>query len=317
MKISITLFTFLLVSFTVSSQSIVKHHDKQVNTAVSDYQSKNGRMDGSYTSYYLNGKKKSQGSFDNNMRSGLWTVWDSLGTVKMTRYYTNPFSFTQTILPQNDTSIQINFLTHNDSGITPWHSIEENDVLWMKRIWRYIEPKNNKALFKDDHLFKVMNKNIENKKVRVYSSEGDDFGLELNINKVNTDKINLIGFRIKEDVFFDASRNVMETRIIGICPVVTKEGSNDTLNLFWCYYPELRNMLGSEMTKAPNLPSKVINLDDVFFYRCFQGTIVKESNVHDREISEYIVAEDLDKERERIELELIEVEHDIWLQLAN
>ena len=69
--------------------------------------------------------------------------------------------------------------------------------------------------------------------------------------------------------------------------------------------------LSKEKINNPNLPSKIKTFDDLFFFRYFYGQIYMETNVYERSIGSY--AEDKEIEAERIELSLIESEHDIWI----
>ncbi|MBL4862477.1 MAG: hypothetical protein JKY09_05605 [Crocinitomicaceae bacterium] len=62
---------------------------------------------------------------------------------------------------------------------------------------------------------------------------------------------------------------------------------------------------------------KVKSLDDLFFFRCFSGQIYKAGNVYDRKISDYMTGDkELDKESLRIDIDLIEDEHDLWIQFS-
>jgi antitoxin component YwqK of YwqJK toxin-antitoxin module len=47
-------------------------------------------LNGKYVSFYPNGVKKSEGSFQFNNRIGEWVVWDSTGKLRVKRLYTNP-----------------------------------------------------------------------------------------------------------------------------------------------------------------------------------------------------------------------------------
>jgi len=48
----------------------------------------------------------------------------------------------------------------------------------------------------------------------------------------------------------------------------------------------------------------------------FTSIISKESNFYDREISDYAKGQEIEKESERIEISIIELEHDIWLSFT-
>ena len=46
--------------------------------------------------------------------------------------------------------------------------------------------------------------------------------------------------------------------------------------------------------------------------RMFASTIVKEGNVYDRNINEYMIGLDALLEAERIKAEIFNIEHDLW-----
>ena len=52
--------------------------------------------------------------------------------------------------------------------------------------------------------------------------------------------------------------------------------------------------------------------EDYFWKRQFNSYVVKESNVYDRNISEYTTGIDHLLESERIKKEIFEFEHDLW-----
>ena len=52
--------------------------------------------------------------------------------------------------------------------------------------------------------------------------------------------------------------------------------------------------------------------DDIFWKRMFGSTIVKEANVMDRKINEFMVGLDGLLEAERIKAEIFNIEHDLW-----
>ena len=123
--------------------------------------------------------------------------------------------------------------------------------------------------------------------------------------------------RIKEDWFFDKQRSVMEVRILGICPIielfeadgVTSKGHQP---LFWIYFPEVRPILINELVFNRFNQASELSYDDVFMKRMFTSTIIKESNVYDRNIGEYAKSMDALLESERIKNQIFLMEHDLW-----
>lgn len=316
--IVILLFSFL-VSQTICGQSQEKtFEDDEVKSI---YHLTQDRFNGNYTSYYKNGTKKSEGSFENNLRIGKWTVWDTLGNIRMERVYSDPFTFERTIpkVPDDKPIQLLNIprykIKYNEDGYITYAYVKESDVHYHRRIWRYISPKENPILFEKDFLFKLLNKHISDSTIKAYSTKDDDFTGPF-IPKIDTSAVKVIGFKLKEDFFFDMNRVVSETRIMGICPVVVNPVTKDTIDAYWVYFPETRKYLAQANIQSDSIPKKIKSLDDLFFNRYFYGRIIKKSNVYDRYIKDYLTGDKLLKEAERIELYLIETEHNIWINLT-
>lgn len=310
---------FLVSLINGSKKEKREYNDRDIKCS---YRTTKGRFDGYYISFYRNGKKKSEGSFENNLRSGKWSVWDSTGRLRMQREYKNPFVVNR-IFPKihNEKPIQLlnvppYNLKYNKDGYLENFPLRERMIVWSKRLWRSLIPEENEILFENNRLFRFLNKNILNKNITAYSVADDQFTKELTSGELDTSSTKIIGFKIKEDFFFDNERLVSESRIIGICPVVVRKGRPDTIDLYWVYYPEIRKYFAQEKIPSKGIPSKIKSMDDLFFFRYFHGQIYKESNVYDRNISDYKKGKEIEKEAERIEISLIEQEHDIWISLT-
>ncbi len=323
-----TVFAFLIVAAFLFSFSGNEPHKKYTYTG-KDYRVEcemlNGLYDGVYTSWYTNGKKKAQGNFKDNMRVGNWTVWDSTGQMKMKREYKNNFEFTRTFPAYNEGpaklfSVPVYKLEYEEERIK-YFFLNERAVTISKRIWRFIPRKKKSPVFSKEQLHRTLIDAALTNKAFVY--EDDEFKIKMSFPLIQniapdqdkkTYNDSLIGYKIKEDWFFDNDRMISETRIIGICPVMLS--GKDTVDAGWFYYPQLRATLCKEKINSENIPAYIHSLDDLFFFRYFYGAIYKESNVHDRSLKEYANGLMLEQERNRIEYSLIELEHDEWLQFA-
>lgn len=314
-KAIIILLVSFIVNPTVFGQSSKKIYEDTLIKSI--YQTTQGRINGNYTSYYKNGIKKAEGNFENNLRIGKWTVWDTLGNVKMIRIYSDPFTF-ERIIPKVPDDKPIELLNiprykikYNEEGYIIYAYVKESDVSYHKRIWRFISPKENPILFEKDLLFRLLNKHILDSTIKAYSTKDDEFR-EVFMPKIDTTTVKVIGFKIKEDFFFDMNRVVSDTRVIGICPVVINQITNDTIDAYWVYHPQAREHLAQINIESNIIPEKIKTLDDLFFYRYFYGRIIKKSNVYDRQPT-YILEP---SNSEKIDIELIEKEHDIWINLT-
>jgi len=314
----ITIIIISIVLFTFNSKGQKHNYQDKENNCM--YETTQGRLDGQYVSYYKNGIKKAEGKYDNNCRIGIWTVWDTTGKIRMQRAYENLFNY-KNIFPTtlNDTTVEsLNTpkytLQYNKDGYIESFFIKEKMVVWSSRIWRIMTSKDNPLLFENNTFINIINKNAQNKNITTYNSE--DFTRVNMVNEYDTSSLKVIRYKLKEETFFDNQRQVSESRILGICPVAINTQNNDTLDLYWIYFPDFRKVIAKEQLQQNNIPIKIKTFDDLFFFRYFYGQIYKESNVYNRPISKYKSGIEIDKEAERIEMGLINTEHDYWLSLT-
>jgi gliding motility associated protien GldN len=234
----------------------------------------------------------------------------------------------------------------------PYAPIREADVMWKRRITRYIDlrEKMNLPLYfpigndvnglrsLTNVLYKAVTEEVS---LRVYSSATDDFSVELTPGDVK--KITEKSFEktipsmldpsvdttitvtesfspnkvkklmIKEEWFFDKQRSVLDVRILGICLLYEQEDKDKgDQPLFWVYFPEARTLLAKYDVFNRQNPSERRSFDDIFWKRQFSSYIVKEENVYDRSINEYKKGMDALLESNKIKDEIIIFEHDLW-----
>ena len=152
------------------------------------------------------------------------------------------------------------------------------------------------------------------KVVMVYDDEGEK--IENRTGGIRQGDIKK--WRVKEQWFFDKQRSVMDVRIIGLCPIANDRDENGVLTgstnmLCWFYFPEVRNVIRN--AQAFNLVKNEAEnktFEDIFMKRMFSSTIVKEGNVYDRDVNEYMIGLDALLEAERIKTEIFNIEHDLW-----
>lgn len=312
MKVIITLITLVSLISCSETRKVIK--DERLNV---HYTLEKGRLNGLYTSFYDNGQKLAEGLLKNNYRCGIWKAWDSLGNLVVQRNYSSPFEYDR-ILPKSPNegvgklmSKPVYVVENNKQGYKSYFHIKERMIVWSKRLWRTIPKENNKALFEGKLWNKILGEALSGN-ISIFSPNNDEFKEVINFEDLNLEESELVAFKIKEDWFFDNERFLMESRVIGVCPVIMKEGQ--TKDAFWLYYPEIRPLLTSIKTK--NNEGDVKNLDDLFFYRDFSSSINKESNVYDQEISDYMKDDQIKREAMRIELEIYNCETKLWLNFA-
>lgn len=127
----------------------------------------------------------------------------------------------------------------------------------------------------------------------------------------------IIQYEIKEEWFFDRQRSVMEVRIVGICPVIyVKDESTGEFKgfkrLFWIDFIGSRSEMATWSVFNRWNDGEQRTYDEIFQKRLFASHIVKESNVYDRYINEYMKGEDALLESDKIHESLFTMEHDLW-----
>jgi len=323
------IFYSLILFFALTSQAQTKYfHAFSDSLYRCNYSARgnNGMLENSYTSYYKNGKIKALGQFKNNLRTGLWTVWDSTGRMRMQRDYKSVFEYKRVFPPISNAGpiplvSQDKYVPkRNAHGYYEYAYLKEMDVYASTRIWQTVYKNGNEWIFKNNAFFDTLCKLILHDSISEFHVpdtilvfEDDDFI----VPKRNAPFIEVVGLKIKEDWFFDKLRLISETRILGICPIVkVKSAEGDftkEIELGWLYYPTIRKALAAQKVSIEGCPN-ITNLDDVFINRYFGGEIYKETNYWDRKIADY--TSNVQKESTQIKLNLIDWEHNIWLEFT-
>ena len=159
----------------------------------------------------------------------------------------------------------------------------------------------------------------------------------------------ITAYNIKEDWFFDKERSVLDKRIIAIAPVckytktepkqhkelrgnmvVFRDGeesfysqessefapleteSTIQLEMFWLYFPDLRNVMVNYYTYNDRSDAQWMSFDDLFWKRKYNAQIYRTSDKFDRDIEDYRFGVDALYEAEKVKGEIRKWEHDVW-----
>lgn len=102
----------------------------------------------------------------------------------------------------------------------------------------------------------------------------------------------IVQYKIKEVWVIDKEASALKVRILGIAPMVSRLNEDGSLRasipLFWVYYPDLRPVLAKTDVFNQNNDAASMSWEDLFEMRFFTSFVVKENNVYNREIKDYI-----------------------------
>ncbi|WP_313264646.1 gliding motility protein GldN [Sphingobacterium sp.] len=218
----------------------------------------------------------------------------------------------QDTIPLSDGFYQTNNM--EDAVPFAYPEINKKNIRFYKRVWRDIDLKDEKNYIlavPGNSLIEVVMKAIEKGKLSLYSPDDDSFKGRLSAqegiarftdsvlvpifdaegNQIDSkiamnefDPARVTKFRIKEDIFFDKQRSRLETRIIGIAPLMNittsaeLEESVGATPAFWLYFPQLRYSLIQVDISDPDKGLYDMTMDDFFVQNKFASNIVRESS---------------------------------------
>jgi len=128
------------------------------------------------------------------------------------------------------------------------------------------------------------------------------------------------GIYVLEDKFFDKKRSVLDSRIIGLALIANKTNP-ETFEvspevLFWVWYPEVRQLLANNFLFVDNQKytgTKHMTYDEFFHKKLYTSRIIKETNMYDRAIYDYMKTPMRELlEADRIKNDIRYLESDFW-----
>lgn len=152
--------------------------------------------------------------------------------------------------------------------------------------------------------------------IPLYNELGEEEGMVSDTSFVNSSDV--IMYKIKEQWFIDKQRSVLDVRIIGIAPMkavidpmdgVTVLGYDE---MFWLYFPWCRDYFATIPVFNRHNDSERLSLDDFFKKRLFTALVVKESNVYNRNISDYLSGVDALYEEAQIRERIMNKIMNLW-----
>jgi len=231
-----------------------------------------------------------------------------------------------------------------------YNLIDDRDILWSKIVYEYIdldEKLNFPLLFPtyDDpnerirkSLWRVIRENIIDGKItKIYQGDEDNFNYPMT-NLEAKEKISIqlefadgssipkevestdiSGYKIKGMWYFDKKIGEMRYRLLGLMPVGEDVKQDEELddrntNLFWIWYPSIREVLhAAEVYNDKNNATR-ISFDQLLVSRRFNSYIYKEDNMYGNRFIKDYKKPGLESilESERIKKEILDFEQDMW-----
>jgi len=140
------------------------------------------------------------------------------------------------------------------------------------------------------------------------------------INETELSASDVSGYKVKGFWYFDKRQSELKYRMLAICPVATEardkaKGNSDTIELFWVYFPSIRDVLHEAKAFNDKNSAMPLTFDHLLNSRRFSGVIYKEENVYgDRTIQDYMKdnAQMQLLESERVKEKIRNFEQDMW-----
>ncbi len=127
-------------------------------------------------------------------------------------------------------------------------------------------------------------------------------------------------YKIKGFWYFDKRQSEMKYRLLGICPITPdvytmNSDEKDYIELFWVFFPAVRDVLHESKAFNEKNSSMPISFDQILNSRRFNAVIYQEENVYgDRPIVKYMKDNSQNQllESERIKEKVRNFEEDMW-----
>lgn len=166
--------------------------------------------------------------------------------------------------------------------------------------------------------------------VRIMKWNEEQGKLELQANRFDQFAKNQLKFMIQEVIFFDKHYSRLYSKILAIAPLHAENMPEDLVTsgvktgdevmralwsqiLFWVPFDSFRPYMAQHYVTQTDNNTKRVTFDDFFQQKLYTSYIVGTSNVYDRMIPDYATTrEEVLKEQEHIEWELLTAEQDLW-----
>jgi hypothetical protein len=317
----------IICLFLVSNLEAAELKKIKSGSYSASFYTENGMLNGKYQSFYPDETLKSEGSYANNQRTGIWSIYDKKGNLILKRDYQNNFTFTQLYpdLPK-DESIRLlescSFIPQrNSDGFYDYRKIYENDIQFSKKVVCVVFPDENIGVLDAENFLNMICENKDLDDFKVYEVFKSYAASKSNIETADNKKI--IAFKFTEEYVFDLKTQAMESRVIFICPVVKDLKTGKVLSDNWFYFPSLIKYIAKFECAKDKSTDLLKNMSDAFYFDSYCKHIVDIGATHngfklstdhaDEIVKNGKLSNDQLQKSEEFKISLIETEHDLLL----
>jgi gliding motility associated protien GldN len=242
-------------------------------------------------------------------------------------------------------------IASDNDGPLPYGYVDDRDVLWSKVVWEFVDlnqkinlpyyfPIDTANISSDRRsLFDTLIKGIKQGKIKeVYSDSF--FTSKITQNEIETRLVNVRdengykdtfriqtqdveGYMIKGIWYFDKRQGELKYRLLALAPMgkdvqmlgVENIEDENLYELFWLFFPSVRQVLHDAKIFNPKNASHPISFDHLLNARRFSSVIVREENIYgNRAIEDYVRGNSLFQllEADKIKENIRNREMDMW-----
>lgn len=305
---------YILISFSsffsVYSQSNITYSEynssilEEKKDSIKCKQEYNGNLrNGKYNSWYSNNILRCSGNFKNNMKIGIWKIYDKYGTLRV-RMEFNKKGLANSYKTWDNNSNLI-FEKYYNIDLSQNYTLDykkfffkEPDLIYSKRNYAYIEnEKINRELFYNNSLEKEIANNIKLDSVEVYEYSNSPYNLLLKKIDPKLDSLKLKNYKIKkyeiEIIYFLTTKNdFMQKKTTYITPIY-ENGNGNIIKPYMIF------------TGNSNIITKLNN--STFW-------IYKEDNINDEILTKYYKSNNEKYCSDKVFNDILEYEIESWIK---
>ena len=202
----------------------------------------NNSLNGTYKNIDVSSNTVVQGEFDNNLRSGLWTIEDTVGNIVYSRKYIGPYTFVEKNNDSDKSKMKPITLQKNEDGLYEYPEINNQDVLWSKRVWCILPKNENPNLYNPSFLDQI---NQEVKTESLVAYRDDKISTVINSTDFDLSEKELEGVALKKDYYYDSTKKMMLQKVICFTFYLSDSRSGERSAFSLYYSSDTRELLQS------------------------------------------------------------------------